>query len=157
MSRGGLPQRNAARAMQEIVGGLALVAIAALALYLVRDLPAAGRVGFASGTAPRLFAYGLGALGAIIAVGGFLREGPGLERWTFRGPVFILGAIVVFAILIRTLGLAATGIITLLLASFGGREVRLVEAAIFAVGMTAFCAILFPIALGQPIPLWPRF
>ncbi len=31
------------------------------------------------------------------------------------------------------------------------------EALLFAVGITTFCAFLFPIALGQPIPLWPTF
>jgi hypothetical protein len=44
-----------------------------------------------------------------------------------------------------------------MLASLAARDGKLVESIIFAVGMTTFCAILFPIILGQPIPLWPTF
>jgi putative tricarboxylic transport membrane protein len=148
---------NLARSPQDIVGGIMLIAIAALALYLVNHLPAAGRVGFASGTAPRLFAYGLIALGAWITIAGFLKEGPPIGAFTIRGLATILGSVLLFAFSIRTFGLAVTGVPMVMLASLAARDGKLVESIIFAVGMTTFCAILFPIILGQPIPLWPTF
>lgn len=133
------------------------MAIALLALYLVNDLPASGRVGFASGTAPRLFAYGLLALGGALFVSSWVTSGPGLQRLEWRGLLTILGAIVLFALVIRDLGLIATGIPMVMLASFAAKDARWMEAGIFAVVITIFCAILFPVVLGQPIPLWPRF
>lgn len=156
MSSNAGPGRQAGRSPQDIIGGLLLVAIAGLALYMVNHLPAFGRVGFASGTAPRLFAYGLGGLGAFIAIKGFTAEGQALEPWYFRAPVAIIGAIVLFSVLIREVGLAITGVLCVVLAAAATDEVRWKEAIIFAVGMTAFCALLFSVALGQPIPLWPR-
>ena len=153
---GGL-KGGSARSMQDVVGGLALVLIALVALYLVRDLPATGRVGFASGTAPRLFAYGLLALGAYVAIAGFLKEGPGLDAFPLRGPVAILGSVLFFALSIRTFGLAVTGVPMVMLAATATPEGRWTESFIFAVAITTFCALLFPIALGQPIPLWPTF
>jgi putative tricarboxylic transport membrane protein len=146
---------NLARSLQDVVGGLLLVAISALALYLVNHLPAAGRVGFASGTAPRLFAYGLIALGAWIMISGFLKEGPGIGKFELRGMVTILGSVLLFAFSIRTFGLAVTGVPMVMLASLAARDGKLTESFLFAVGITTFCAILFPIVLGQPIPLWP--
>lgn len=148
---------GSARAVQDIVGGLFLVGIAALALYLVKDLPAAGRVGFASGTAPRLFAYGLGGLGLWIAVTGFLKEGPGIDTFNWRGLVTIIGSVLFFAFSIRTLGLAVTGVPMVVLASFAARDGKLIESIIFGAGITLFCCLLFPGVLGQPIPLWPQF
>lgn len=148
---------GAGRAIQDVLGGLVLVVIAFLALYLVNHLPATGKVGFASGTAPRLFAYGLGILGAGIAVVGWLNEGPGLGQFSIRGTITILGSVLLFALMIRTFGLLATGIPMVILASFAAKDFHLGESILFAIGITLFCAIIFPYALGQPIPLWPAF
>lgn len=151
-------QRQAARSPQDLIGGVAMVLIGLLALYLVKELPASSRVGFASGTAPRIFAYCLIGLGIAVTVIGFLNEGPRLERLAIRGPVAILGSVLFFALAIRDLGLAVTGVPMVLMSTAAAREsYRWKEAVLFAVGITAFCAVLFPIALGQPIPLWPTF
>lgn len=148
---------QSARSPQDIVGGLALIVIAVLALYLVKDLPASSRVGFASGTAPRLFAYALIALGAIVTITGWFKEGPAIDRMPLRGPVTILGSVLLFAFAIRDLGLAVTGVPMVMLATAAAPGYRWKEAALFAIGITIFCALLFPFALGQPIPLWPTF
>ncbi|MGL5446669.1 MAG: tripartite tricarboxylate transporter TctB family protein [Rhabdaerophilum sp.] len=146
-----------ARSPQDIVGGLFLVAIAALALYLVNHLPATGRVGFASGTAPRLFAYGLLGLGVWIAIAGFFTEGPGIGSFNWRGLVTILGSVVLFAVGIRYVGLALIGVPMVMLASLADDKFKFEESLYFGIGMTAFCGLLFPTILGQPIPLWPPF
>lgn len=205
------------RAVQDIAGGILLIIIAVLALYLVNHLPAAGRVGFASGTAPRLFAYALAGLGAFIAITGWLNEGPeidktlwgtclgflilvaiyvvlnraytllplarmpawfqqiddilimavalgivfrfngapGQDKFGMRKPLTILGAVLLFAIMIRVMGLMLTGIPMMIMASYAAEDYRWKEAIVFAIGITIFCAFLFPYALGQPIPLWP--
>jgi putative tricarboxylic transport membrane protein len=151
-------QKQAARSPQDIIGGIAMVLIGLLALYLVKELPASSRVGFASGTAPRIFAYCLIGLGIGVAVIGFLNQGPALERLSIRGPVAILGSVLFFALSIRYFGLALTGVPMVLMSTAAAREsYRWKEALLFAVGITTFCAFLFPIALGQPIPLWPTF
>lgn len=146
-----------ARSPQDIVGGLFLVAIAALALYLVNHLPASGRVGFASGTAPRLFAYGLMALGAWIAIAGIFKEGSGIGSFNWRGLFTILGSVVLFAVGIRYVGLALIGVPMVMLASLADNKFKAEESLYFGIGMTTFCGLLFPTILGQPIPLWPPF
>lgn len=148
---------GSARSPQDIIGGIVLVLISVLALVLVNHLPAAGRVGFASGTAPRLFAYGLLGLGVWIAIAGILKEGPGFGAFNWRGLATILGSVLLFAVSIRVFGLALTGVPMVMLASLASRDGNVLESFLFAIGMTAFCAILFPVILGQPIPLWPTF
>lgn len=154
---GSIPPKQSARSPQDIIGGLVLIAIALLALYLVRDLPGSGRVGFASGTAPKLFAYALILLGAIVTLTGWLNEGPSISKMQWKGPVTILGSVLFFAFSIRTFGLAVTGVPMVMLATAAAPGYNWKEALIFAVGITIFCALLFPYALGQPIPLWPTF
>ncbi len=112
---------------------------------------------FGAGTVPRLFCLLLGLLAVLIIISSFTTRGPKLERVPWRGPVFILASVVFFGLSIRTLGLAITGVITVLLSGLAVEDFKIGEGVIFAVAITAFCAFLFPFALGQPIPLWPTF
>jgi putative tricarboxylic transport membrane protein len=142
---------------QDFVGGIALLAIAVVAYFGMLKLGAMRGFSFGAGTVPRLFAFLLGALSVLIIVGSFTARGPKLERFPWRGPVFILASVAFFGLTIRTLGLAVTGVITVLLSGAAMDDFRIKEGLIFAVAITAFCAFLFPFALGQPIPLWPTF
>src|SRR6516164_4317993 len=79
---------------QDFYGGLVLVAIALFALWASRDLPGMRGFAFGPGTAPRMFAVVLGILGGVIAVGGLMNKGPGIDRFYFRGPFFITLSVV---------------------------------------------------------------
>jgi putative tricarboxylic transport membrane protein len=148
---------QSARAYQDIIGGTVLILIAALGLYLVQDLPASGPMGFGSGTAPRLTAYAVIVMGAIIIFGGYFGEGERVEGFATRGVLCILGAVLFFALAIQTLGLVLTGIPLVLLAGLASPDFRAKEGLIFAIGITLFCVLLFPYGLAQPIPVWPKF
>ncbi len=139
----------------DIVGGLFLAAIACGALWLVQELPARQGFRFASGTAPRIFAYALGAVGIAVAIQGMRSKGQAISSPAWR-PIFcIIGALIVFALCIRPLGLFVTGVICVILCSYATPDVRLKQTVIFALVITACCALIFPIALNQPVPLWP--
>lgn len=71
---------------QDFYGGLVLMGIALFALWASSDLPGMQGFSFGAGTAPRMFAYLLLALGAGVAVTGLLVEGPPLQRYGIRGP-----------------------------------------------------------------------
>ena len=86
---GGFRIRN----QQDFYGGLVLVAIAAFALWASRDLPGMRGFAFGPGTAPRMFAGILGALGLVVAAGGLVIDGPPVERVAVRGTA--LGALLI--------------------------------------------------------------
>jgi putative tricarboxylic transport membrane protein len=156
-SKRGVALHGLVKSPQNLIGGLAMALLAIVALIAVKDLPGMRGFQFAAGTAPRMFAYLLLGLGLAIAVTGFLERGPKLEHFPWRGPLLIIGAILFFGLSIRTLGLAVTGFVSVLIASLAVSDAKPVEAVIFAAAITAFCVLLFPIALGQPIPLLPSF
>jgi hypothetical protein len=89
MSEGGevsaTPSRGLIRNPKDFWGGLALVALAAFAIWASSDLPGMRGFAFGPGTAPRIFAYCLMALGAGIMLVGFFTDGPPLEPYTFTG------------------------------------------------------------------------
>ena len=142
-------------ARRDFVGGLAVLAVALFAAWLSRDLPAAGGGGVGPGTLPKALAVLLGGLGILLALTALFERGERLERWSLRGPLFILGALALFALTVRPLGLALAGPLAIVVAAFASSEVRWGETLVFGLAMTAFCVGLFKLALGLPIPLAP--
>ncbi|SIO33623.1 putative tricarboxylic transport membrane protein [Bradyrhizobium erythrophlei] len=145
------------RGPQDFVGGLALVAIALFALWASSDLQGMHGFSFGAGTAPRMFAVLLLALGAAIAVVGIVTEGPHLAHYAWRGPLFVSLAIVSFAITIRPLGLVISAFVSFIVSALGTPETRWRETIIVGICLTIGCSLLFPYALGLPLQLFPRF
>ena len=103
---------------------------------------------------PRALAVILGASGAALLVMSLTRkEGSVLERWSIRGPFFILGSILAFAFTIRVFGLAVAGPLAMIIGAHADPDVRLKETLIFSVILTAVCVVLFKYVLGLPIPI----
>jgi putative tricarboxylic transport membrane protein len=145
------------RGPQDFVGGLALMAIAAFALWASADLQGMHGFSFGAGTAPRMFGVLLLGLGAAIAVSGLLVEGAQLQTYAWRGPLFVSLSILSFATTIRPLGLIVSAFLSFMIAALGTPETRWKETTIVGVCLTAFCSFLFPYALGLPLQLLPSF
>ena len=142
---------------KDFFGGAALVGLAIVAMLASIDLPGMRGFAFGPGTAPRLFALLLASLGALVSFNGLIFDGPPLERFYIRGPVFLSASVFCFAGTIRTLGLVAASYLTILISAFATPEVRWRETVVWGVILTAFCAVLFPYGLNLPMQLWPRF
>jgi len=140
---------------QDFAGGLVVIAIAAFAFWQGADLPIGTFGGMGPGMLPRGLAILLGLLGAMLVVDTVLENGPRLERWSLRGPLFVLGAVVAFGAAVRPLGLAVAGPLAIVIGAFASSEVRWFETLVFGALMTVFCIGLFKFALGLPIPLAP--
>jgi putative tricarboxylic transport membrane protein len=145
------------RGPQDFVGGLALMAIAAFALWASSDLQGMHGFSFGAGTAPRMFGFLLLALGAAIAVTGILSDGPAHATYAWRGPLFVTLAILSFALTIRPMGMIFSAMASFMIAALGTPETRWKETTIVAICLTAFCSLLFPYALGLPLQLLPSF
>ena len=92
--------------------------------------------------------------GAILCLIGFLdKKAPRLPLFAFRGPFFIIAGILLFAVLVRSVGLIAAGPAAMIVASFASQETRIIETTIFAVIMTGVCIFLFKYMLNLPIPV----
>lgn len=89
--------RNVIRSPRDFWGGVALVLVAAFALWASSDLPGMRGFAFGPGTAPRMFAYCLMALGFGVMLVGLLTDGAPLEDFTFSGTFG--GAVLVIALI----------------------------------------------------------
>jgi putative tricarboxylic transport membrane protein len=145
------------RNRQDFFGGLALVGFALFALWASSDLSSMRGFAFGPGTAPRLFAVLLAAAGAVVALIGIFTDGPGIERFRIRGPLFVISATLFFAATVRPLGLIIASFVSILICAAAAEDVKWVESVIWAVILTTFCSLLFSYALGLPLQLRPRF
>ncbi len=141
---------GAIKSPQDLIGG---IAAGAYGRRLCRDVEARldARVLLRRRhrAAPFLLAPRL--LSVLIIVSSFTTAG---RSWRTcpGGPVFILASVVFFGLSIRTLGLAITGVITVLLSGLAVEDFKIGEGLIFAVAITAFCA--FSLSL-RPRPADP--
>lgn len=162
------------RIPQDVAGGIALIALGAFALFLIRDLPVGQLRAMGPGMLPRALAVLVAFVGVLLVVttvahdrlGGLPEErSPPLERWSLRGLLFVLSGIIVFGLTVRgfsafglnipALGLLLSGPLLLLIGSLASPETKWREIVLFAVVMTAFCVMLFKVLLGLPVPFAP--
>jgi putative tricarboxylic transport membrane protein len=149
------PGKIRIRAPQEFTAGIFLLVLAVLAFWQGFDLSLGTMRQLGPGMLPRILMFAVGFCGLVILIRSFFYDGAALEGWSLRGPLFVLGAVVVFGLTVRPLGLAVAGPLVIIIGSFGSHETRLVESAIFGVVMTGFCVVLFKFVLSLPIPVAP--
>jgi len=168
--------RGPVKSPLDFAGGLFLLVIAVLGFGGAFSLPTGTLSGIGSGLLPKTLAVLVGAFGVLLMVQGLLFEGDRLERWHLRGPVFVLGAVLVFALLIRGselhfggifgipllakvklpgLGLVVAGPLAVIISSFADKDTKLGEIAVFSILMTVLCGLLFKEMLSLPIPFDP--
>ena len=140
---------------QDFLGGVLVIAVAIFAFWQGADLPIGTFGGMGPGMLPKGLAVLLGLLGALLVLDAVLEGGSRLDRWSIRGPLFVLGALVVFGLTIRPLGLVVAGPLAIVVSAFASDEVRWGETLLVGLLVTAFCIGLFKFALGLPIPLAP--
>jgi putative tricarboxylic transport membrane protein len=143
------------RAPQDMAAALFLIGLGAFALWQNAGLERGTLRVFGPGMMPTILAWACIIAGFAVGIGAMLWDGPKLERWTFRGPLFILGSAVAFGLTVRPLGMVIAAPLAIMLSSMASSETKLGEAAIFAVVITAFCLGLFRFTLNLPIPVAP--
>lgn len=160
----------------DLAGGLFLIGLAALGLAGGFNLPTGTLSSIGSGLMPRVVAILVGAFGVFLIVQALIFEGKILERWHLRGPVFVLGSVLVFALVIRgstlnvggffgipllatvripQLGLVVAGPLAVIVSALAARDTKPLEIVVFSVVLTLLSGLLFKELLNLPIPFDP--
>jgi hypothetical protein len=141
----------------QVFTGVFLILVACLAFYLTWRFRTFSELGIGVGFVPRLFASIQAFLGVLLIVSGFLNEGSSEENTGFQlRPLIVLIAIVYFGVTIERLGMVISILGVVLISTSANKGTRIWEAVALAVGTTATCVLLFSMALGLNIPIWPR-
>ena len=133
----------------------ASVGLAAIVLGSRYNLGTAARMG--PGYFPRILGMLLMALGSIIALRALRVDGPAVPPWRWWSTGVVLGSVVLFGLIVNTVGLALSTVILIVLASSASSEFRWKEALISGVFLAALAVGVFIIGLKLQLPIWPTF
>lgn len=165
-------RRGLIKSPSDFGAGLFLLALAAIGFFGSLSLKFGTLSGIGPGLMPRAVSLMVAGFGLLLIVQSFIYHGSRLERWSIRGPFFILGSLVVFAIAIRgvqfsngpgkgqteilpSLGMLVAGPLAMIFSSFASNESKLKEIIPFALALTAACYLMFKVVLRLPIPVFP--
>jgi hypothetical protein len=133
----------------------ALVGTAAIVLGSRYNLGTAARMG--PGYFPRILGMLLIALGSIIALRALRLDGPAIPPWRWWSTALVLGSVVLFGLIVNTMGLAVSTVILIVLASSASSEFRWKESLVSGVFLAALAVGVFIIGLKLQLPIWPTF
>jgi hypothetical protein len=140
---------------RDVVGGLLVVALGAGFLLFGRELEMGSSFRMGPGYFPTILSVLMMLLGAVMTVLAWRaphQEGAfGHVPW--RGVVLVTGAVVLFGLTLRGLGLAPVLVLVVLLTAWASRYASWRASVPLAVGIAAFCTVLFIRGLGLPLPL----
>lgn len=142
--------------LQDVLFGAFLIAVAAAAMFVTRNLTVGTAADMGPGYMPLAVALIILGFGVFLIGRGLLAgHAQDIEAVQIRPLLAILISVGVFALLAERAGLVVASLATILIAGLGGREFRIVESVLFACVLTACAVLLFVRVLALPIPIWP--
>ncbi|MBY4897041.1 tripartite tricarboxylate transporter TctB family protein [Cupriavidus sp. AU9028] len=123
--------------------------------------------GYTMGTAARMgpgyFPFWLGILlailGAVVAFGAFSPKGTGdrIARVDLRTLLWVLGSVVLFALVLKPLGMVLSVVVLVITSSMASHEFSWKGAVCNAVVLVAISLVAFVYGINLQMPVWPAF
>ena len=139
---------------QDFGAAALFVVIGAGGLWFGREYEVGSAKDMGSGYFPMLLSWGLIGFGFIVGSRAVMLPGPSFERIVWRAPLMILGAIVGFALLIESAGLASAAFAVTILSALASAESRWKETIALGVVLAIFCVSVFIYGLRQPMSVF---
>ena len=144
-----MPIRNP----KDFWSGLLFLGVGGAVVLLARNY----QLGTALRMGPGYFPTALGSLLAVVGVvavaRSFIRPGMAIEPFHWRLLLIVLGATLLFGVLVRNAGLLAAVAVLVLMAAAASVYFRWRVAIALTAGLIIFSVIVFVKALGLPMPL----
>jgi hypothetical protein len=135
--------------------GLMFLAFGAGFVVAARGYPMGSAVRMGPAYFPTVLGIVLALLGAAILLKSFAAERAAVPRFALRPLLLVLLAIVLFALLLKPLGLVLSTLVLVLVGAYAGHEFRWREALILGAVLAAFAVLVFNYALQLPFNIWP--
>lgn len=143
------------RDMRDVIGGLAMMVLGAFAAWFAYgnyEIGTLNRMG------PGFFPVVLGLLliffGLLIALPALFREGESITvQW--KTLLTVTASVVVFGLLLKTMGLVLATVAGVLLSSLADRDITWRSRILVALGIALITWLVFSLGLGMILPTWP--
>ncbi|HJX17698.1 MAG TPA: tripartite tricarboxylate transporter TctB family protein [Acidiferrobacterales bacterium] len=144
-----MPIRNP----KDFWSGLLFLGVGGAVVLLARNYQLGSALKMGPGYFPTALGGLLAVVGLIAVARSFIRPGTAIEPFHWRLLLIVLGATLLFGVLVRNAGLIAAVAVLVLTAAAASVYFRWRVAIALAVGLVIFSVIVFVKALGLPMPL----
>jgi len=141
---------------QDFYGGLFFVGLGIFGVVFGKGYTMGSISRMGPGYLPMLLSYGLIIIGAMIAIRAIWQGESRIDPGYWRPMVFVLGSILVFALLIPRGGLVLSTLLVTIISSFWARETLWRNTIGLGILMALSTALVFIKLLGLPISVWPK-
>ena len=142
---------------KDFVAGLLFVAVGVAAIVIAANYPLGTAARMGPGYFPRILGILLILLGSALALRALRLTGPPLPGWHWRPTIVVLGSVVLFGLIVNSVGLALSTVILIVLASSASSEFRPLESLISGIALAVLSIAVFVLALKLQLPIWPAF
>jgi hypothetical protein len=148
--------RIEARNKRDILAGLAFLSIALAGLWIARGytIGTPGQMG--KGFMPIALCGLLAILGLATIIRGAASKSVENVKLDWRSLVPVVAGFAIFGLTLNTLGFVVASALMLAIGGLALPRQRLMEMILTAAVLIAACGVIFVVALGLPIPIWPR-
>jgi hypothetical protein len=137
--------------------GVMFIAFGIAAMVIARDYPFGSAARMGPGYFPTVLGGILAAIGAVVSVQSLAIGGEKVGPWAWSALVLVLGAVLLFGVLLQYLGLVLCTFILIAVSSIPAHDKRWKEVLISGVVLSALALGLFIYGLGLQFPVWPAF
>ena len=140
---------------RDLIGGFLMVLIGAAFLLFGRELKVGTSFRMGPGYFPLILSVLMIILGLAMVVLAWRKpaSGHGVGQVPWLGVGLVTVPVVLFGLALRGLGLAPTLVMVVLLTAWASRHATVRASLPLALGIAAFCTVLFIRGLGLPLPL----
>lgn len=137
--------------------GLIYIAIGLGAVYIAREYPMGTAVRMGAGYFPTVLGVLLAVVGLISLVRSLVSPGEAVGRFAWREALIVLGATVVFGLLLRKVGLAASLVLLVVISAYASTRFKLKTSLLLGIVLALFSVLVFIKGLGVPMPMWGKW
>jgi hypothetical protein len=147
----------AIRNPKDFWAGVLYMSIGLAALWIAQDYKMGTAMRMGPGYFPTLVSGLLTLVGFMSLVRSFFRPGEPVGYVAWGRLALVSAAIVLFAVLLRGAGAIVALPVLMLVGAYASRKFRWLPSILLAAGVTAFCIVVFMMALGIPLPIVGRW
>jgi hypothetical protein len=143
------------KAPKDFWAGLMFMGFGLGFLMVARSYRMGTAIRMGPGYFPSVLGGMLAVLGLVVFAGSFVTTGSKVPRLYLKPNLFVLGAVSLWAVLLKPLGLVVSIFILIFASALGGFDFRLKEVVILAIVLIVGAVGMFVYGLGLPFTLWP--
>jgi hypothetical protein len=138
---------------KDFSSGVIFVAVGLASVGFARSYPMGTTMRMGPGYFPTVLGGLLALIGLTLIVRALLQAGVPVERLAYSKLALVTASNVLFALLLRRLGLAGALIVLVVVSAYASKRFRWPVALALAVGLAVGSSIIFVRLLGLPIPI----